>query len=208
MTSRSSAPYAADPRQGDPEKPNHRTGADGDDCETKHPKPTVTVTRTATATVTSTSTSTVTATVCGTGVDSTQPNGMEQFLAALVNGTPCAGRRPDINTTPDNPNIVSGPADAPGWIDLSTIAGFPTDSPVCDISVDTYGSDAFYKIITQGGPVSTLHCAANGTSRVSRPGAGSDAAVPVDNGDTPAPTDAARHGRPRPLPERVARSGP
>ncbi|MEU1402366.1 hypothetical protein ABZ471_08355 [Streptomyces sp. NPDC005728] len=88
---------------------------------------------------------------------------MEQFLAALVNGVPFAGRRPNTNTNPDNPNIVSGPANTAGWIDLSTITGFPTNSPVCDVSVDAQGSDAFYKIITQGGSVYTLHCAANGT---------------------------------------------
>ncbi|MFF7237084.1 hypothetical protein [Streptomyces collinus] len=157
MTSRSGATtYAAGPHPCDEHgKPRHRGGGD---CETKPPKPTVTVTETVTATAT--------ATACGTGVDSTQPNGMEQFLAALVNGTPFAGRRANINATPDNPNIVSGPANTPGWTDLSTITGYPTDSPVCDVSVDANGSDAFYKIITQGGSVYTLHCAANGTALV------------------------------------------
>ncbi|MEU4032609.1 hypothetical protein [Streptomyces collinus] len=175
MTSRTGATtYTAGPHPCDEHgKPRHRGGGD---CETKHPTPTVTVTETATATATVTATTTetatatatvtATATACGTGVDSTQPNGMEQYLAALVNGTPFAGRRPNINATPDNPNIVSGPANTPGWTDLSTIAGYPTNSPVCDVSVDANGSDAFYKIITQGGSVYTLHCAANGTALV------------------------------------------
>ncbi|WP_225824249.1 hypothetical protein [Streptomyces naphthomycinicus] len=169
VASQAGVAYAADPHC-DHDKPRHGGGEDG--CDTSHPKPTVTVTRTATATatVTATTTATATATVtatataCGTGVDSTKPNGMEQFLAALVDGVPFAGRRPNTNTNPDNPNIVSGPANAAGWTDLSTIAGFPTNSPVCDVSVDAQGSDAFYKVITQGGSVYTLHCAANGTT--------------------------------------------
>ncbi|MER5517288.1 hypothetical protein [Streptomyces sp. NPDC002763] len=165
VASRTGVSYAVDPHC-DHHKP--RQGGGDDDCDTTHPKPTVTVTKTATATatVTATTTATATATACGTGVDSTKPNGMEQFLAALVNGVPFAGRRPNTNTTPDNPNIVSGPANAAGWTDLSTITGFPTDSTVCGVSVDAQGSDAFYKIITQGGSVYTLHCAANGTTLV------------------------------------------
>ncbi|MFJ8631419.1 hypothetical protein [Streptomyces sp. NPDC093568] len=171
VASQAGVAYAADPAC-DHHKPGKPGGGKG--C----PKPTVTVTKTATATATvtatatatvtatSTVTATATATACGTGVDSTKPNGMEQFLAALVDGTPFAGRRPNTNVNPDSPNIVSGPDNTPGWTDLSTIAGFPTNSPVCDVSVDALGSDAFYKIITQGGAVYTLHCAANGTSLV------------------------------------------
>ncbi|MEV6838396.1 hypothetical protein AB0N17_28455 [Streptomyces sp. NPDC051133] len=148
MTSHTGASvtYAADPRPCDHTKPDDKGG----DCDSQHPKPTVTVTRTATATatVTTTATTTATATVtatataCGTGVDSTDPNGNEQFLAALVGGVPFAGRRPGIAPSPDTPNIVSGPANAPGWTDLSTITGFPSD-PVCGVSVDANGSDAF-----------------------------------------------------------------
>ncbi|MFF8400571.1 hypothetical protein ACF1AB_00595 [Streptomyces sp. NPDC014846] len=176
VTTQSGTTYTTDPHC-DHDKPRGG-GGDGDECESQHPKPTVTVTRTvtatatatqtvtATATTTATATVTATATACGTGVDSTQPNGNEQFIAALVNGVPFAGRRPDINTTPDNPAIVSGPANTAGWTNLSTITGFPTNSPVCDVSVDGNGSDAFFKIITQGGSVYTLHCAANGTSLV------------------------------------------
>ncbi|MFG2117989.1 hypothetical protein [Streptomyces sp. NPDC048710] len=165
MTSQTHATYtyAGDPHdQCDHQKPGSRAGG-GDDCETKHPKPTVTVTKTATATATVTATTTVTATAtataCGTGVDSTNPNGNEQFLAALVGGVPFAGRRPSIAPSPDNPNIVSGPSNAAGWTDLSTITGFPKET-VCGVSVDGHGGDAFYKIITQGGDVYTLHCAA------------------------------------------------
>ncbi|MGW4439852.1 hypothetical protein ACWELO_29555 [Streptomyces sp. NPDC004596] len=145
MTAKSGTTYVTDPHC-DYGKPNHG------DCPTKTPKPTVTVTTTATVTAT--------ATACGTGVDSTKPNGNEQFLAALRNGIPFAGRRTTNGNTPDNPNIVSGPANTPGWTDLSTITGFPTNSTVCGVSVDAQGNDAFYKIITQGGTVYTLHCAA------------------------------------------------
>ncbi|MFD5796254.1 hypothetical protein ACFWIO_22495 [Streptomyces diastatochromogenes] len=175
MTSQKGATYtyASDPHdQCDHQKPR---GGGGDECESNHPKPTVTVTKTATATATvtatatetktATATATVTATVtatataCGPGVDSTNPNGDEQFLAALVEGVPFAGRRPSIAPSPDNPNIVSGPSNDPGWTDLSQINGFPKD-PVCGVSVDAHGGDAFYKIITTGGHVFTLHCAA------------------------------------------------
>ncbi|MCF3130822.1 hypothetical protein [Streptomyces olivochromogenes] len=164
MTSQKGAVHATDPHC-DETKPSHRSEDYGGDCPTKTVKPTVTVTKTVTATpsvtatVPATATVTATATACGTGVDSSKPNGNEQFLAALRNGVPFAGRR-ITNTDPDNPNIVSGPANDPGWTDLSTIAGFPTNSSVCGVSVDAQGSDAFYKIITQGGTVYTLHCAA------------------------------------------------
>ncbi|MFJ9863558.1 hypothetical protein [Streptomyces sp. NPDC101165] len=170
--------YSSDPHdQCDHQKPGSRAGGGDDDCETKHPKPTVTVTKTATATATVTTTATVTATAtaCGTGVDSTNPNGNEQFLAALVGGVPFAGRRPSIAPSPDNPNIVSGPNNDPGWTDLSTINGFPKET-VCGVSVDAHGGDAFYKIITQGGDVYTLHCAAtqNATLVCPAPASGND----------------------------------
>ncbi|MFI9805719.1 hypothetical protein ACIHEJ_15365 [Streptomyces sp. NPDC052301] len=185
MTSQTGASttYAADPRPCDHTKPDNKGG----DCDSQHPKPTVTVTRTATATATVTTTATATATACGTGVDSTDPNGTEQFLAALVGGVPYAGRRPGIAPSPDNPNIVSGPANARGWTDLSGIAGFPSD-PVCGVSVDANGRDAFYKIITQGGDVYTLHCAASNALVCPAPAQGQRPAsqwVPVD----PQPTD-------------------
>ncbi|MGW1608951.1 hypothetical protein ACWCQZ_06000 [Streptomyces sp. NPDC002285] len=154
MTSQRGAVHVTDPHC-DHAKPGKRG-----DCPTKKPRPTVTVTKTVTATPTVTATVTATATACGTGVDSTKPNGNEQFLAALRNGVPFAGRRTTNMNNPDNPNIVSGPANTPGWTDLSTIAGFPTNSTVCGVSVDAQGSDAFYKIITQDGAVFTLHCAA------------------------------------------------
>ncbi|MFF3657169.1 hypothetical protein [Streptomyces olivochromogenes] len=174
VTTQSGTTYVSDPHCDHDKPPKGAGGGDGGECDSQHPKPTVTVTRTATATqtVTATATTTATATVtatataCGTGVDSTQPNGNEQFIAALVNGLPFAGRRPNINTTPDNPNVVSGPANTAGWTNLSTIAGFPTNSPVCDVSVDGNGSNAFFKIITQGGSAYTLHCAANGGALV------------------------------------------
>ncbi|MFD9366616.1 hypothetical protein ACFWA6_02755 [Streptomyces sp. NPDC060020] len=157
--------YAADPHcdddydDEDDEYPNRK-------CKTPKARPTVTVTRTVTAypTATATVTATATTTACGTGVDSAKSNGNEQFLAALVNGVPYAGRRAATNTAPDSPNIVSGPSNAPGWTNLSAITGYPTDSPVCDISVDSQGSDVFYKIITTAGTVHTLHCASNGST--------------------------------------------
>ncbi|WP_143145032.1 hypothetical protein [Streptomyces humi] len=160
MTSRSGAAYTADPHHCDYGKPKRRAGGD---CPSGTPTATVTQTVTATATVTTGATATVTATAtaCGTGVDSTKPNGNEQFLAALRGGVPFAGRRTTSGNNPDNPNIVSGPANTSGWTDLSTIAGFPTDSTVCGVSVDAQGNDAFYKIITQAGTVYTLHCAAS-----------------------------------------------
>ncbi|WP_030708779.1 hypothetical protein [Streptomyces sp. NRRL F-2580] len=153
--------YAADPHcddyddDDDDDHPNRK-------CKTPKARPTVTVTRTVTAYPTATATTTA----CGTGVDSTQPNGQEQFLAALVNGVAYAGRRANINTTPDNPNIVSGALNTPGWTNLSTIPGYPTASRVCDVSVDANGSDVFYKVITTAGTVHTLHCAGGGTALV------------------------------------------
>jgi hypothetical protein len=144
VTSHTGATHVTDSKC---KKPGHRAGDYGNKCKPK-PKPTVTVT------------ATVTASACGPGVDSTKPNGNEQFLAALKNGLPFAGRRLTTGNNPDNPNIVSGPANTPGLTDLSTITGFPTNSAVCGVSVDANGSDAFYKIITQNGTVYTLHCAA------------------------------------------------
>jgi hypothetical protein len=104
-------------------------------------------------------------TACGPAVDSTQPNGNEQYLAALHRGVPFAGRR-DVTPNPENTLITSGPANAPGWTNLSLISGFPVDSPVCDVSVDANGSDAFYKIITLDGDVYTLHCDGRGQTLV------------------------------------------
>lgn len=103
-------------------------------------------------------------TACGPAVDSTQPNGNEQYLAALNQGVPFAGRR-DV-TNPESTLITSGPANAPGWTNLSLLSGFPVDSPVCDVSVDANGSDAFYKIITLDGDVYTLHCDGGGQTLV------------------------------------------
>jgi hypothetical protein len=100
-----------------------------------------------------------------TAVDSTQPNGSEEYLGALFNGVPFAGKR-DVTPNPENTVITSGPTNAPGWDDLSDITGFPTDFPVCDISVDANGDEAFYKIITLDGDVFTLHCDGSGQTLV------------------------------------------
>ncbi|MFI8189822.1 hypothetical protein ACIF8T_13635 [Streptomyces sp. NPDC085946] len=102
---------------------------------------------------------------CGPAVDSTQPNGNEEYLGALYQGVPFAGRR-DVAPDPENTVVTSGPADAVGWDDLSDVAGFPGDSPVCDISVAANGSDVFYKIITLDGDVYTLHCDGSGQALV------------------------------------------
>ncbi|MGW7286283.1 hypothetical protein ACWGH4_12455 [Streptomyces sp. NPDC054847] len=98
-------------------------------------------------------------------VDSTQPNGNEQYLAALFDGVPFSGKR-DVIPNPENTVITSGPMNAPGWDDLSDIAGYPAEATVCGVSVDANGSDAFYKIITTDGDVYTLHCDGSGQTLV------------------------------------------